>query len=98
GGAGWNFGVVTAFEFRLHPFGPDLHRGLRTYPASAAAEVFDVFREYAAGAPDAVSVIYGIGRAEPAADFPDSIAGQPVVFIAFNHSGRAEDVERDTAG
>ena len=30
-GAGWNFGVVTAFEFGLHPFGPDLYRGVRTY-------------------------------------------------------------------
>src|SRR5690349_6632539 len=38
-GAGWNYGVVTAFEFDLHPFGPDLHRGVRTYPASAAREV-----------------------------------------------------------
>ncbi len=28
-GAGWNFGIVTAFEFGLHPFGPELHRGVR---------------------------------------------------------------------
>ena len=27
-GAGWNFGIATAFEFRLQPFGPDLHRGV----------------------------------------------------------------------
>src|SRR5215210_6157912 len=27
-GASWNFGIVTAFEFRLHPFGPELHRGV----------------------------------------------------------------------
>src|SRR4029079_13600130 len=32
-GAGANFGVVTAFEFGLHPFGPLLHRGMRVYPA-----------------------------------------------------------------
>ena len=37
-GAGWNFGIVTAFEFGLHPFGPDLHRGVRVYPASVAHE------------------------------------------------------------
>src|SRR5262245_44564074 len=30
-GAGWNFGVATAFEFRLQPFGPDLHRGVLTF-------------------------------------------------------------------
>ena len=43
-GAGWNFGIVTAFEFGLHPFGPELHRGVRVYPASAAREVWQVVR------------------------------------------------------
>ncbi|MEA2577831.1 MAG: hypothetical protein QOD78_1419 [Chloroflexota bacterium] len=97
-GAGWNFGIATAFEFGLHPFGPELHRGVRIYPASMARDVFDVFRDYAANAPDAVSVIYGINQALPAAEYPESVAGQPIVVIAFNHSGRAEAVEADTAG
>ncbi len=97
-GAGWNFGIATAFEFGLHPFGPDLHRGVRMYPASVAHEVFDVFRDYAATAPDTVSAIYGINRAEPAAEYPESVAGQPIVVVAFNHSGRADAVEADTAG
>ena len=97
-GAGWNFGIVAGFEFGLHPFGPDLHRGVRTYPASVAGEVFDVFRTYAADAPETVSVIYGIGLAEPASDYPDSVAGKPIAFVAFNHSGRADAVEADTAG
>jgi FAD/FMN-containing dehydrogenase len=97
-GAGWNFGIVTAFEFGLHPFGPELHRGVRIYPASAVREVFDLFRDYAAAAPDTVSAIFGINLAEPAADYPESVAGQPVVIAAFNHSGAAEAVEADTAG
>jgi FAD/FMN-containing dehydrogenase len=97
-GAGWNFGIVTAFEFDLHPFGPELHRGLRVYPATVAGEVFDVFRDYAAEAPDPVSMIYGIGRAEPASEYPESVAGQPIVLVAFNHSGRADAVGDDTAG
>ena len=97
-GAGWNFGIVTAFEFGLHPFGPDLHRGVRIYPASVVHEVFDVFRDYAASAPDTVSAIYGIYRAEPVDQYPESVAGQPIVVVAFNHSGRADAVESDTAG
>ena len=97
-GAGWNFGVVTAFEFGLHPFGPELHRGVRIYPASVAHEVFDVFRDFASMGPDTVSVIYGINLAEPASDYPESVAGQPIVVVAFNHSGRADAVEADTAG
>ncbi|HEV7809010.1 MAG TPA: FAD-binding oxidoreductase [Candidatus Limnocylindrales bacterium] len=103
-GAGWNFGVATAFEFDLRPFGPDLHRGLRTYPATAAREVWEVFRDYAATAPDAVSVIYGIGRleagegGEAADDQVTPTSRDPVVFVSFNHSGRADAVEADTAG
>lgn len=89
-GAGWNFGIVTAFEFGLHPFGPQLHRGVRIYPASAAREVWDVFREYAAGAPDAVSTIYGLSLADDGSD--------PIVFVSYNHSGAAENVPGDTVG
>jgi FAD/FMN-containing dehydrogenase len=95
-GAGWNFGVVTAFEFGLHPFGPNLNRGVMTYPVSQAQEVWNAFREYAANAPETVSVIYAIDRAEPT-DGADGV-GEPIVMIAFNHSGDAAAVERDTAG
>jgi FAD/FMN-containing dehydrogenase len=97
-GAGWNYGIVTAFEFRLQPFGPLLHRGVRIYPAAQVHEAWAVFRDYAADAPDAVSFIFNIERAEPAGEYPDSVAGQPIVMIAFNHSGGEDAVERDTAG
>jgi FAD/FMN-containing dehydrogenase len=100
-GAGWNFGIVTAFEFGLHPFGPDLHRGVRVYPAAAAHEVWDVFEAYAATTSDAVSMIYSIAPADSdtVGDGVGGLAvGDPVVITSFNHSGRAEDVERDTAG
>jgi FAD/FMN-containing dehydrogenase len=97
-GAGWNFGIATAFEFRLRPFGPDLHRGVLTFPATQVQDVWTVFRDYAPGAPDAVSVILGIDRAGPDAGYPDEMVGQPIVFLAWNHSGSAADVERDTAG
>lgn len=97
-GAGWNFGIATAFEFRLQPFGPDLHRGVLTFPVTHVQDVWTVFRDYAPSAPDAVSVILGIDRAAPDAGYPDDMVGQPIVFLAWNHSGSAADVERDTAG
>ena len=97
-GAGWNFGIATAFEFALQPFGPLLHRGVRIYPAAQAHEAWTTFRDYAIDAPDTMSLIFSIGRAEPAADYPDSVAGKPIALIAFNHSGSADAVERDTAG
>jgi len=97
-GAGWNFGIATAFEFRLQPFGPDLHRGVLTYPATQAHDVWSVFREYAAKAPDSVSMIFGFDRVALDAGYPDDMLGKPVAYIAWNHSGSADDAERDTAG
>jgi FAD/FMN-containing dehydrogenase len=96
-GAGWNFGIATSFEFRLQPFGPDLHRGVLTYPASEAHEVWGAFRAYANTAPDAISMIFGLDRAEPDAGYADDMVGRPIVYVAWNHSGSAEDAERDTA-
>ena len=97
-GAGWNFGIATAFEFRLHPFGPDLHRGVTTFPATQIQDVWTVFRDYAAVAPDTVSIIFGIDRAGPDAGYPDDMIGKPITYLAWNHSGSADAVERDTAG
>jgi len=97
-GAGWNFGVATSFEFRLHPFGPNLHRGVLAFPASQLHDVWTVFREFSRTAPDAVAAIMGIDRAGTDAGYPDDLVGKPIVYLAYNHSGVAETVERDTAG
>ena len=97
-GAGWNFGIATAFEFRLQPFGPDLHRGVLAFPATQIQDVWTAFRDFAPSAPDAVSVIFGIDRAAPDAGYPDEMVGKPITFLAWNHSGSADDVERDMAG
>jgi FAD/FMN-containing dehydrogenase len=97
-GAGWNFGIATAFEFRLQPFGPDLHRGVLAFPATQVQDVWTVFRDYALDAPDTVSAIFGIDRAGPDAGYPDDLVGKPITYLAWNHSGSADDVERDTEG
>lgn len=97
-GAGWNFGIATAFEFRLHPFGPDLHRGVLSFPATHVQDLWNRFREYATHAPDTVSCIFGLDKASPDAGYPDEMVGRPIVFFAWNHSGAADDDHRDTAG
>ena len=96
-GAGANFGVVTAFEFDLHEFGPLLHRGVRIYRAAQVHEVWSMVRDFATVAPDELALIVAIGRAEPEEDYPESVAGEPVVIVAYNHSGDAAAVERDVA-
>ena len=81
-GAGWNFGIATAFEFRLNPFGPDLHRGVLTFRATQVHDLWDTFRRYALTAPDAVSCIFGLDQAGPDAGYADDMVGKPIVFFA----------------
>ena len=45
-----------------------------------------------------MSCIFGLDQAGPDAGYADEIVGKPIVFFAWNHSGSAGDVERDTAG
>jgi len=50
-GGGGNFGIVTAFEFQLHPIGPVL-AGKVVYPLKQAPEVLRFYRDYTRNAPD----------------------------------------------
>ena len=52
---------------------------------------------FAASAPDTIAAIFTVALAEPAADYPDAVAGRPIIVISYNHSGAGEDVERDIA-
>jgi FAD/FMN-containing dehydrogenase len=51
-GGGGNFGVVTNFEFRLHPMRREVVAGEFSYPLARAREVLGAWGEYAATAPD----------------------------------------------
>jgi FAD/FMN-containing dehydrogenase len=96
-GAGANFGVATSLELELHPFSGTLHRGVHIHAATDVHEVWAAFREWAAAAPETISAIFTLALAEPAADYPDSVAGRPIVIVSYNHSGAGDDVERDVA-
>jgi FAD/FMN-containing dehydrogenase len=51
-GGGGNFGVVTSFEFQLHPMQRQVLFGQIMYPISMVRQVLGLYSEYAAGAPD----------------------------------------------
>jgi len=46
-----NFGIVTSFEYRLHPVGPMILGGMLLYPLSKAKEVLQFYRDYLAKFP-----------------------------------------------
>jgi len=54
-GGGGNFGVVTSFEYRLHPV-TSILGGMLLYPIERAKEVLRTFRDYNQTAPDQMSV------------------------------------------
>jgi FAD/FMN-containing dehydrogenase len=53
-GGGGNFGVVTSFEYDLHPVGPVL-AGMVLYPLAKAKGVLRAYHELASGCPDELS-------------------------------------------
>jgi FAD/FMN-containing dehydrogenase len=96
-GAGANFGIATSLELELHPFGGTLHRGVHIHPATDIQELWPVFREFVASAPDSISIIFTVARTGSVDDYPGAVVGAPIVVISYNHSGAETDVERDIA-
>jgi len=96
-GAGANFGIATSLELELHPFDGTLHRGVHIHDAANVHELWGLFRDWASDAPDEIAAIFTVALAEPAADYPDEVAGRPIVVISYNHSGAGKDVERAIA-
>ena len=81
-GGGGNFGIVTTFEFRLHPIGPMVMGGATFYPASSAGAVVRFFRQFSESVPDQLSLLLVFTSAPPAPFIPPHLHGTPVVAIA----------------
>ena len=86
GGSG-NFGVVTRFEFRLHPVGPDVLSGLIVYPLSEAKSVLQQYREFTAKAPDELSVWAVLRQAPPLPFLPEKVHGKEIIALALLYTG-----------
>ena len=76
-GGGGNFGVVTSFEFRLHPV-RSLYGGMLVYPGPRAPEVLRRYRDVAMSAPDELTVFAALMTA------PD---GMPVTAVLTAYNG-----------
>jgi FAD/FMN-containing dehydrogenase len=96
-GGGGNFGVVTSFEYRLHPVGPTVLAGVMLYPAAKAREVLGFYRDFIETAPDELTTIMVLRMAPPAPFLPPSVHGQPVIVIGACYAGSVEEGERVVA-
>ncbi len=90
-GGGGNFGIVTAFHFRLHPVGPILLGGMLMYPAPMAGDVVRHFRDFMVAAPEEVGGAVAFITAPPAPFVPEPVRGQPVVAVIVVYVGPVEE-------
>lgn len=91
-GAGANFGVVTSFEFQLHPVGPQVTLCAVMYHQNDAPQVLRRWRDYIASAPDEftpLAVLWSVPEG-----FPPELVGTPIVIIAGVYAGPLDEGER----
>ena len=93
-GGGGNFGVVTSFEYRLHPVGPIILGGILLYPADQATSLLRFYRDWMADAPDAFNASIVVLTAPPAPFVPPSLQGQPAVAVQICYVGDIEAGQR----
>jgi FAD/FMN-containing dehydrogenase len=92
-GGGGNFGVVTSFEFKLHPLGPEVLSGLIVHPLEKADELLPEFRRIANEAPDELTVWAVMRKAPPLPFLPAEWHGREVLIFAACYSGDMKDGE-----
>jgi hypothetical protein len=83
-GGGGNFGVVTSFEYQLHPVDLVLAGGL-SYPMSVASQVLRFYDDFVKAAPDELST---------AASLALSPTGEPTVSVAVCYCGPIDEGEQ----
>ena len=89
-GGGGNFGIVTRFEFRLHPVGPNVYAGLVVYPFKEAAAVLRQYREFCGKLGEETSVWTVLRKAPPLPFLPPAVHGTEIVAFACLHAGDPE--------
>ena len=92
-GGGGNFGIVTQFEFELHPLGPMVYAGPIFYPADAAHELLHTFRDWAVVAPDEITAIVNLTTAPPLPVIPAEWHGKKVAAFIATSSGPIDEGE-----
>jgi FAD/FMN-containing dehydrogenase len=82
-GGGGNFGVVTLFEFELHPVGPEVTAGLIAFPSSQAREVMRRYRDFVDTLSDELSVWAVLRKAPPLPFLAADVHGTDILALAL---------------
>lgn len=90
-GGGGNFGVVTSFEFRLHPLGPVVLSGPVVWDATDTESVLRMGREFLHDAPDELGTLVRFGTAPPLSVIPEDMHWRPVTIVNVCWSGPIQE-------
>ncbi len=86
-GGGGNFGVATAFEYQLHPVGPEVLFGPTVFLLRDAPEMLRLWAGFIAEAPRRCSVWADLATAPPAPFLPEAVHGQKVLILMQSWAG-----------
>ncbi len=92
-GGGGNFGIVTSFEFQLHPLGPTVLAGLLAWPMDDAPRVLRFLRDFVADAPDEIGLMGNLRLAPPLPVVPQELHGKPIVGLIPTYAGPVAEGE-----
>ena len=90
-GGGGNFGVVTSFEYQLHPVGPMVNLVAAMYPNEKTAEILPVWRDYVAQAPPEFSGNCLFWTIPDILDFPPEARNRGVAIVIGVHIGPLDE-------
>jgi FAD/FMN-containing dehydrogenase len=93
-GGGGNFGVVTVFEFQLHPVGPEVLAGLIVFPFEQAKAVLTMYRELVDKIAEDLNVWVVLRQAPPLPFLPKEVHGKEVVVLPLFYAGKIEEGKR----
>jgi FAD/FMN-containing dehydrogenase len=95
-GGGGNFGVVTSFEFRLHPVST-VFAGPILYPLEKSKDALRFYRDYMAKAPEDMNAFFAFLIVPPGPPFPEHLHNKTVCGVVCCYTGsldKAEEVVR----
>ena len=84
-GGGGNFGIVTSFEYQLHPVGPMVLAGMVVYPFAIAKEFMRFYNDFSSNVPDEMNTVVAFGT---------SPEGTKECVLAVCYQGSIEEGER----
>jgi FAD/FMN-containing dehydrogenase len=93
-GGGGNFGIVTSFEYQLHPVGPIVLGGLIAYRAEEGQALLRFYRDFVKEAPEELTTLVVYLTAPPLPFLPKEVHGKHLVAIVLCYCGKVEDGQR----